>query len=122
MSDRAVTAAGKLHDRIKELEADNKQLVEALEARGSTIVEVHKLGKINKLEAQLADEKMLHGYTNSRLLNATKDESRLTAQLDKVRELLDKWRRLNDKYEGGWSAHRCASDVDKALEKDNDND
>ena len=40
--------------RIKELEADNKQLVAALEAGGSTIVEVHKIGKINQLEARVA--------------------------------------------------------------------
>lgn len=37
------------------------------------------------------------------------------AQLAAVAELPEKWRRLNDKYEGGWSAHRCASDVDKAI-------
>ena len=62
-------------------------------------------------EKKIIPEPLWMGYMRLTLnrLEATE------AQLEKVRGLPDKWRNLNDKYEGGWSAHRCASDVNKAL-------
>ena len=32
-----------------------------------------------------------------------------------ITKLLDKWRRLNDKFEGRWSAHRCAKELETSL-------
>lgn len=46
-----------------------------------------------------------------------RENDELHRKLGAIHTLPEKWKRLNDKFSGRWSAHRCANELQAELEK-----